>query len=288
MEERDKKTIQELAVRQVEKGANMLDLNIGPQRKTGVEVMRWMVNTVQEVVDVPLSLDTTNAAAIEAGLQLCRHKPLINSTDTTQARLEAMMPLAARYGANIIALTLGEAGLPSTADARIELAVEKILPVASEHGVPIENIYLDPLVLTVNGSQDQAMHTIAAVRFFKQLSDPPPMTTCGLSNVSNGAPRENRPLINRVYLVMMLAAGIDSAIVDAQDDELMKVLCTIESRDGSTPEGRLYLKLYDTMAADEEFDTHSYMPTTKGEQDILKTIEILQNRWIYAHSYLQV
>ena len=246
VEGRDKAFIQDLAKQQVAKGAHYLDLNIGPQKKAGPEVMGWLVNTIQEVTDVPLSLDTTNAAAIEAGLKLCRKQALINSTDATEERLNAVMPLAAKYNANAIALTLAKTGLPTSADARIELAVDKIMPAAAEQGVPIERIFFDPLVLTVNGNQDQAQHTINAVRFFKQMSDPPPKTVCGLSNVSNSCPRELRPLLNRVFLVMMLGAGLDSAIIDTLDPVIMEAVRIIDRRDASTAKGKLYLDLYDT------------------------------------------
>lgn len=288
MESRDKGFIQELALRQVEKGAHMLDLNIGPQKKAGAEVMAWMVNTIQEVTDVPLSLDTTNVAAIEAGLKVCKKKSIINSTDATPERLAALMPLAAQYGANIIALTLGAVGLPTTADARIELAAEQIFPAAAELGVPVESIYLDPLVLTINGNQDQALQTVEAARFFKQMSDPPPMTTCGLSNVSNGCPKEIRPLINRTFLIMMLGAGLDSAIVDPLDDELIEAVRIVESRDDSTPKGRLYLALYDAYASGEEFDP-GVVDTTDPEQvDFMKTVRVLENKVLYAHGYLRL
>jgi 5-methyltetrahydrofolate corrinoid/iron sulfur protein methyltransferase len=285
---RDAAFIQDLAKEQVEKGAQWLDLNIGPQKKEGVEVMTWMVNTIQEVVDVPLSLDTTNAAAIEAGLRLCRQGALINSTDATAERLSTMMPLAAEYGANIVALTLGASGLPTTADARISLAVESIIPAAMEYGVPMERIYFDPLVLTVNGNQDQAQATIEAVRFFRQMSDPPPKTTCGLSNISNGAPKEMRSLINRVFLVMMMGAGLDTAIMDPLDNEIMEVLRIVQSRDTSTPLGRLYVALYDSYAEGVPFDTSKGDPSDPAQRDVLKTIDMLENKFIYAHSYLRL
>jgi 5-methyltetrahydrofolate corrinoid/iron sulfur protein methyltransferase len=288
IDSRDKGFIQELAKRQVEKGAHILDLNLGPMKKAGPEVMTWVVDAVQKVVDVPLSLDTTNAAAIEAGLKLCQKKATINSTDASEERLSALMPLAAKYNANIIALSLGKVGLPTTADARIELVAEKILPVAMEHGVPTDNIYLDPLVLTVNGNQDQAPETISAVRFFKQMTDPAPMTICGLSNVSNSCPAEVRPILNRIYLVMMLGAGLDSAIADPLDDELMEAVRIIESRDDSTPKGELYLALYDAYALGEEFDTSAVDMTDPELRDIAKTIDVLQNKTLYAHGYLRL
>ncbi|MFC1944913.1 dihydropteroate synthase [Chloroflexota bacterium] len=288
VESLNKKFIQDLALKQVEKGANFLDLNIGPQKKAGVEVMSWLVETIQEVTDIRLSLDTTNAAAMEAGLQICKTKALINSTDSTPERLESMMPLAAKYNANIIALTVAKGGLPTTADARIELASEAIMTSAAEHGVPLEEIYLDPLVLTVNGNQDQAVQTIEAVRFFKQIGDPPPMTTCGLSNVSNSCPNELRPLLNQVFMVMMLGAGLDSAIADPLDEELRVVLNIIDNRDDATEKGKVYLGLYDAYAAMEEYDTSPVDMNDPELKDIAKTIDILQNKTLYAHGYLRL
>jgi len=174
VQERDKAFIQNLVRQQAEKGAAYLDLNIGPQKKAGHEVMPWMVETVQEVTDLPLSLDTTNAVAMEAGLKVCKQKALINSTDSTDERIQALMPLAAQYNSDIIALTLAKGGLPTSADARCELAAEKIFPAADEFGISSDRLFLDPLVLTVNGNQDQVQETINAVRFFKEMADPSP------------------------------------------------------------------------------------------------------------------
>ncbi|MBF8304597.1 MAG: Pterin-binding protein [Dehalococcoidia bacterium] len=288
IESRDKAFIQELALRQVKCGANILDLNIGPRKKDGAEVMNWIVNTVQEVTNTPLSLDTTNPVAMEAGLKVAVAQPLINSTDATPERLNALVPLAAKYNANIIALTLAATGLPTTADARIELASENIFPICAQHGVPNEHIYLDPLVLTVNGNQDQAMNTVDAVRFFKQMSDPPPMTTCGLSNISNGAPNELRPLINRVFMIMLIGAGLDSAIVDATDKDLMEALRILEKRDDSTPKGKVYLSLSDSYAAGGRFDESGVNMSNPEISDIVKTIRMLEGQTLYAHSYLKL
>jgi len=288
IEGRDKAFIQDLAKRQLEKGAHVLDLNIGPQKRTGPEVMTWMVETIQEITDAPLSLDTTNPAAIETGLKLSKRQAIINSTDATEERLTALMPLAAKYNANIIALTLGKVGLPTSADARIELALGNIIPVAEEHGVPMENIYFDPLVLTVNGNQDQAMETLNAVRFFKQMSDPPPKTTCGLSNVSNSCPPEVRPILNRIFLVMLLGAGLDSAIIDPFDDDLMEAIRVLDNRDASTAKGKLYLDIYDACDAGEVFDASSVDMSDLVLRDIAKTVSVLQNEVLYAHSYLRL
>ena len=140
VEERDKGFLQNLAKRQVEKGAHVLDLNIGPQKKAGAEVMDWLVRTVQEVVDVPLSLDSTNAEAIRAGLEVCKQKPIINSTNADPERMSVLFPMAASHNCNIIALTLRATGLPATADTRIEILTEDVLPAVEQYGVPMENI----------------------------------------------------------------------------------------------------------------------------------------------------
>ena len=286
LEKRDKRPLQDLAVRQVKNGADMLDLNIGPQKREGPEIMAWLVDALQEVVDVPFSLDTTNVAAIESGITRCNRTPIINSTDATEGRLSAMMPLAARYNTGLIALALGESGLPTTAEARLEMVMARSIPAAEEYGVSAENLYLDPLVLTVNGMQDQGVQAVTAVHYFKQVADPPPRTTCGISNISNGIPREGRPLINQVFMAMMLGAGISSAIVDALDDEMMWVIGAVLDRDTSTPKGRLYSALADTVAAGEEFEVDPSLIEAPETRDIAKTIDILYNRRIYAHSYL--
>lgn len=288
VENRDKAFIQDLAKKQADKGAAYLDLNIGPQKKTGAEVMLWMVETVQEVTDLPLSLDTTNPAAIEAGLKVCQKTAIINSTDSTEERLTALMPLAAEYNANIIALTLAKGGLPTSADARVELAAECIFPAAAEHGIPSDRIWLDPLVLTVNGNQDQVQQTIEAVRFFNEMTDPPPKTTCGLSNVSNTCPDEIRPLLNRVFCVMMMGAGLYSAILDPFDDELVEVIRIVSDRDESAAKGKLYVALYDAYAAMEQFDTSGAGMSDPEISGIVKTIRVMQNETLYAHSYLRM
>ena len=174
------------------------------------------------------------------------------------------------------------------ANARVEFATEHIFAAAAKYGVPIENLWLDPLVLTVNGNQDQAEQTINAVRFFKQLADPPPKTTCGLSNVSNSCPAELRHLLNRVFLVMMAGAGLDSAILDPLDHETMEAIRILDKRDDSTPKGRLYLGIYDAYAAMEQYDTIQVDMSNPELSDIAKTVNILQNKTLYAHGYLKL
>ncbi len=287
--DRDPTFIRELARAQVKHGANMLDLNIGPRKKDGIEVMQWMVEEIyDEVGAVPLSLDTTNAAAIEAGLKKCRElgiTAMINSTSADPDRLNTTMPMAAEYGCKIIALAMDK-NIPPTADGRVALAMEVLIPKAEELGIPMHNIYLDPLVLTVNGCQEHGPETLNAIRSFKMLWDPPPMTVVGLSNISNSVPHEGRSLINRTYLVMLMAAGLDAAIADPLDTVQNEVIRIIEQRDDSTGIGRAYLALYDAVAAMEEFTPDHVDMSDPDQVAIYKTVRILENKVIYAHGYL--
>jgi 5-methyltetrahydrofolate corrinoid/iron sulfur protein methyltransferase len=287
--ERDASYIRELAQKQVEHGADVLDLNIGPRKRDGIEVMQWMIeNVYDEVGNVTLSLDTTNAAAIEAGLKKCKElgiPAMINSTSADPDRLNTTMPMAAEYGAKIIALAMDK-NIPPTADGRVALAMEVLIPKAEELGIPMENVYLDPLVLTVNGCQEHGPETLNAIRSFKMLWDPSPMTTVGLSNISNSVPHENRSLINRTYLVMLMACGLDSAIVDPLDTEQNEVMRIVEERDDSTGVGQAYLALYDTVAAMEEFAPDQVDMDDPDQAAIYKTVRILENQIIYAHGYL--
>ena len=287
IDERDADFFRSLAKKQAAAGAHYVELNIGPSRKRGVEIMQWMVEAVQDAIDVPLSLDTTNADAIEAGLKLCKRTPLINSTSAERTRRERLLPLAAEYNAPIIALTMTEKGIPNVADGRAELGFE-LINAAAEYGIGADRLYLDPLVLPVTADQAGVQVTVESIRLFKGLSDPPVKTVVGLSNVSNGAPNENRPLINRVFLVMLLGAGLDAAIVDPLDQKLMEAVRIVESQDTSTGVGRLLCAIYNATAAGESITPDDVDMSDPAQVDIWKTVRILRNEVIYADSYLRV
>ncbi len=284
---RDTSAIQRLAREQVEGGARIIDLNIGPQKKEGPEIMRWLVPAVQEVVDVPLSMDTTNLEAIRAGLSLAKQKGMVNSASAEPQRLEEVPPVAAEYGARLIALTMGKSGIPVTAEERVAIAIDTLIPRALEVGIPIEDLYLDPLLMTVSGCQEYCPPAIEAVRYIKQGMDPAPMTTGGLSNVSNRVPAEMRSLLNRVYLVMLMAAGLDSAIADALDTELLNAIRVVEQRDDSTAAGSLLLTLFDRTAAMEELEPSDVDMSEPDQVDIWKTVQVLMNKVIYTDNYLR-
>ncbi|MEW6567746.1 MAG: dihydropteroate synthase [Chloroflexota bacterium] len=279
----------DLARRQKEAGADALDLNIGPQKKAGPEVMDWLVDVVQEAVPgMTLSFDTTNLAAIEVGLKKVGANAIVNSTSAEEERLANVPPVAAKYGAALIALCMEKSGIPVSADARVAIAMERLIPRAEEVGIPMAKLYIDPLILTVSGCQEYVPQAIETVRMLKMVADPPPMTVVGLSNVSNQVPAEMRPRLNQVYLVMLMAVGLDAAILDPLDRKLIGIIRIVERRDDSTPVGALYLKLHDAIAAGEELQPEAVDMSDPEQLEIWKTVRVLLNKVIYTDSYLRL
>jgi len=288
LKNRDAKFFQDLAVRQVEAGAQALDLNLGPRKADGEEIFPWMVQTVEAVVDVPLSFDSTNIVGIEAGLKkVTKAQPIINSTSAEPERLEKVPLVAKKYNTKLIALTMGKSGIPVAADERVNIALEYLIPRALEVGLPIDDLIIDPLVLTVSGCQEYCPHLIEAIRTLQFAWDPPPRISVGLSNVSNSVPRENRPLINRVYCAMLMGVGLKMMIADPLDEKLKETIRIIEERDESTPVGRLYLKIADKINAMEEPSIDDIDQDDPEQVAIWKTVQILLNKVIYADGYLE-
>ena len=287
--DRDGAFFVDLARKQQAAGADALDLNIGPQKKAGPEVVDWLVDCMQEAVPgMMLSFDTTNLAAIETGLKKVGSNAIINSTSAEEERLANVPLMAAKYGTKLIALCMEKSGIPVSADARVGIAMEKLMPRAQEVGLPMANLLVDPLILTVSGCQEYVPQAIETVRMLKMVADPPPMTVVGLSNVSNQVPAEMRPLLNRVYMVMLMGVGLDAAIVDPLDGELMAVIDAIEKRDASTPVNSLYLKLYDTVAASGDLEPDQVEMSDPALKEIWKTVQVLLNKVIYTDSYLRL
>jgi len=285
--ERDARFFQELAVKQVEAGAQALDLNLGPRKKDGEEIFPWMVNTVQAVVDVPLVFDSTNLLAIEAGLKhITKAQPIINSTSAEPERLERVPLIAKKYNTRLVALTMGASGIPVAADERLSIAVEQLIPRMMEIDFPIADLIIDPLVLTCSGCQQYCPQLIETVRGLQYAWDPSPAISIGLSNVSNAVPNEGRPLINRVYLAMLMGVGLKMMIANPMDTKQMDVIRIIENRDSSTGVGRLYLKIADRIAAGEEPMYEDVDASDPEQMEIWKTSQILLNKVIYADGYL--
>ncbi len=224
IQEKDPKPIQELAIKQAEAGAHYLDVNTGPAVDNPAEVMDWLVEVVQEVVDIPLSIDAAKMDAIEAGLKVHKNgRPIINSTTAEAKMLERALTLTKEYNALLIGLAMNEKGVPKDANSRCAIAME-IIAVADEFGIPTSDLFIDPLILPVGVAQDHAPEVLETISQIKTLADPPPKTVIGLSNVSQKA--KHRELINRIFLVMSMGVGLDAAIVDVNDKDLMDAMAT--------------------------------------------------------------
>ena len=281
MKEKDPKPIQELAIAEVHAGVDYIDINLGPARKGGGELMEWVVKTVQEVVDIPLYLDTVNAEAIEAGLRVYKNKKgkaVINSIMARPESMEVKFPLAQKYEAGIVALLWGPSGLPRDANERGILAAE-LMQKAMELGIPGEDIWIDPIVTPITSPQSQVQvpSCIEFMKMFKDLQEVAPgmKATCGLSNVSNGAPNHLRPILNQTYLIMLERYGMSSAIIDAFDEGL-KELARGKRED-------LKKIIYRVMDK-EQINLKSL---SKEDLDYVKTTKVLMGQILYSDSWLQ-
>jgi len=287
--DKDTAFVQDLAVRMVEAGASAVDLNIGPQKKRGHEILPWLVEVVEQVVDVPLVFDTTNLVAIEAACKtVSKAQPIINSTDAREERLMSVPAVAKEYNTRLIALTMAEGMIPVGADERVSLALEKLIPHMLEIDFPLGGRIIDPLALTFSGCQEYCPECIEAVRTIAYAWDPPPLTNAGLSNVSNAVPAEMRPLLNQTYMVMLMGAGISMVIADPLDEELMEWIRIVEERDESTALGGLLVKLFDRVEAMEELQAGDVDFDDPVQADVWKTVQVLLNKVIYTDSYLRL
>lgn len=276
--ERDPKPIQEEALAQKKLGMDYIDINLGPAKKDGHELMPWVVQTVQEVVpDIPLALDTSNIDAIEAALKVikdCGTPHIINSIMARPERYEKMLPLAAEYNADFIALMWGPDGLPRDENERAALAVE-LLYAANEAGIANERIWVDGIVTPVNIQQPQL---ISLMNFQAMVQDiaPGAKSTCGLSNISNGPPDHLRPILNQTYMVMLETYGMYSVISDPLDTKLTDIA-----------KGKRQ-DIVDVINAAMEGNAPDMGSLSKEMQDYVKTVKVILGETLYSDSWLEV
>jgi len=281
MKERNPKPIQDLAVAEVEAGVDYIDINLGPARKGGEELMEWMVKTVQEVVNLPLYLDTTNVKAIEAGLKVYENKQgraVINSIMCRPERMEAQIPLVTKYEAGMVALLWGPEGMPRDAAERGALTAD-ILQRVAEAGVAGEDIWVDPIITPVSVQQNQLLECnqfMSELDMMAEVLAPGCRSTCGLSNVSNGAPDDLRPILNQTYMIMLEKFGMKSCIVDAFDKDLHEIAR------GKRPE---ITALVRRVVDGDEPDMESL---SKEAQNYVKTAKVLLGHSLYADSWLEL
>ncbi|KAB2888091.1 MAG: dihydropteroate synthase [Desulfobulbaceae bacterium] len=276
--ERDPKPIQAEALEQKEKGMDYIDINLGPSKKDGHELMPWVCQVVQEVVpEIPLLLDTSNIAAIEEGLKVLKpaSKPhIINSIMARPERYTVMLPIAAKYEADIVALMWGPDGLPRDENERAALCVE-LLYAANEAGIPNEKIWVDGIVTPVNIQQAQC---VSLLNFQMMLEDiaPGAMSTCGLSNISNGPPVHLRPILNTTYMIMLERYGMKSVISDPLDTNLTAVA------KGKRPDiVEVVHQAMDGAAPDP-----ATLPKELG--DYVKTVKVIMGETLFSDSYLEI
>lgn len=273
--ERDPKPIQEEALFQKSQGVDWIDINLGPAKKDGHELMPWVVEVVQEVVDdIPLVLDTSNIDAIEAALPKCKLNPMINSIMVRPERYERMIPMAAKHGAHFCALMWGPDGLPRDENERCALLVE-LLHVANEAGIPNEKIWVDGIVTPVNIQQPQA---ISLMNFQEMLQDiaPGAKSTCGVSNVSSGVPDELRHVLNITFTVMLNIKGMASFIADAKDKITMDL-----SKD-KRPD------IFDAIKATMEGNAPDLASLPLEIQHYVKSCKVILGETLFSDSWLEV
>lgn len=276
MKARDPGPVQKMALEEAKAGAVYLDVNIGPAKKDGPELMTWLVQTIHDVVDLPLSLDTTNSEAMEAGLQAHRKggRPLVNSVSCQADRIDKGLELVKKYNACMVGLLWGTDGMPRDANERAALAVDLIYK-ANEKGIPNEDIFIDPIVTPVKGEINQLG---ACVEFMGMLQELAPgcKSIVGVSNVSNGAPAHLRPILNQTFLLMLKQQGLVASIVDAYDKDIM-ALC----RDELTGVAELIANLM----LDKPVDLAA-LP--EGQRKYFKTYNVLTGKTLYSDSWLDV
>jgi len=223
--EKDKKPVQDWAKKQKERGATYLDVNMGAASRNPDD-QAWLVKTIQEAVPTPLSIDSTNIEVIKAGLAATDGRPmLINSTTAEEKKLDQLIPLAVEYNTSIMGVAMDEEGSPQNVDRRVENGA-RIFAAATEAGIPEEKIFLDPILMPLKFMQDQAEKVLETIQQYTMLSDPPPHISVGLSNL--GSKAVDRNLINRTFLVMAIAFGLDASICDVMDEELISAVATAE------------------------------------------------------------
>jgi cobalamin-dependent methionine synthase I len=275
--ERNAKVIQDLAREQTGAKADYIDLNVGPMKKDTEETMKWLVNCVQEATDLPLSIDTMNPVAMEAGLKFCKKRPLLNSASGKTDSKAQMLPLAKKYSCDVVISVMTDKGMPPEVETKIESIMETVAH-ANELGIPNEDCWVDPIILPVSTAGEGQKIAVGNLEFIKILQDvlPGVKSTVGLSNVSNGVPPHLRPILNRTYLVMLGRNGLYSAIADPLDEELMSFM------KGELPQ--ITDLIYRTMDG-EEIDLSSL---SQKEVAYVKTARVLMAQTLYSDAWLEI
>ncbi len=239
VEARDAAFIQDLARRQVDAGAHMLDVNGGiPGREA--ESLEWLINVVQEITDVPLSVDSSDSAALSRALPLCKQRPVVNSITDEPARFNALLPVLKEHNARVIALCMSAAGTPSAVTDRVDTA-SRLVDKLTREGLDPDDIFVDPCVIPISTGSEHGAAVLDAVGCIKQRY-PGVHTSVGLSNVSFGVPV--RKLMNQTFLTLLMSRGLDTAILDPCDRQLMANIAAAEALLGRDEFCAQYLRAF--------------------------------------------
>ena len=277
MRERDPEPIQKMAVACRENGADYLDINLGPARKGGPEMMQWVLKVAQEAGKLPCYLDTTNVDAIEAGLQAYdpQYGPaVINSISAIPDRMEKLMPLVTKYECEMVGLCYSSEGIPRDENER-GILVSELMMAGEERSISLERMWIDPIVVPVCSQQNQVK---ACTLFMEMLPEiaPGAKSTCGLSNISNGSPEELRPILNQVYMSMLIRHQLYGAIVDGLDKDLIAI---------AKGQREDLIKLVTETMDNPDIDQSG---RSKEEVDIIKTVRVLEDHALYSDSWLEL
>lgn len=274
VQDRNPGPTQELARLQEQAGADYLDLNLGLLSKNPVETMQWVVGTVQNAVDLPLSIDTLNSDAMRAALEICREGALVNCANAGKVGKETVFPLAKQYSANLIVMTFTDDGMPDDADGRAECVMD-IVEYADELGIPRDKIWIDGVLLPACVNQNQVTQYIEFTKMFEEL-ETGAKTITGLSNVSScGTPEKHRQILNRTLYMILKRYGHSALIADVLDEEIVKL------NRGEYPDLE---KIIHRAEDGDEIDPDSLSDMEKA---YVKTVDVLMGWQLYSHSWLE-
>jgi len=274
LKDRNAAPVLEMARAEDDAGVDLIDLNIGPARKGGDELMAWVVANVQAVTGKMLSLDTTNLDAMEAGLKARKGPVLMNSVSLQTSRIDRGLEMALKHNADLIGLLWSNEGMPRDSNERAMHTVNFVYK-ANAAGIPNEKIWIDPIASPVSVEINQVK---ACVEFMAMLGEIAPgcKSVVGLSNVSNGAPAELRGWLNRTYMVMLARYGLYSAIVDAFDKDLMAIARSNRS------------DIIDLIHRVMDGEKPDLAALSKEKQNYVKTTRVLLGESLYSHSWLDI
>ena len=229
-----------MAKRQIDAGASYLDVNAGTHPEDEIEDMVWLVRTVQNITEIPLCLDSANPAALEAGLEIARVKPMINSLNGEIARIERILPVACRYQTELIVLAMDDNGIPKTVEDRL-VVIRRLIGMTRDGGLADEKLYIDPLIMTIATDTQNGNIALESMRRIRN-EFPQVHLTGGMSNISFGAPA--RSVVNQAFMCLAISSGLDSAIIDPEDQQLRGIIYATEMLLGKDPYCRKYNQAY--------------------------------------------